>query len=79
MTDIIQRLRLVDPNQVLLAPPPNDTSYLNVGIICHEAATEIERLRAEIKRLNAQGLEDVFAEMGETLVKWREINGKREP
>ena len=48
MTDIVQRLRLVDPNQVLLAPPPHDTSYLQVGLLCHEAAAEIERLRAEV-------------------------------
>ena len=48
MTDIVQRLRLVDPDQVLLGPPPNDTSYLQVGVICHEAAAEIERLRAAV-------------------------------
>ena len=48
MTDIVQRLRLVDPNQVLLGAPPNDTYYLSVGAICHEAAAEIERLRAEV-------------------------------
>lgn len=51
MTDIVWRLRLVDPNQVLLGPPPHDTSYLQAGLICHEAAAEIERLRAENKRL----------------------------
>ena len=51
MTDIVQKLRQVDPNQVLLAPPPHDTSYLQVGLICHEAAAEIERLRAECDRL----------------------------
>lgn len=50
MTDIVQRLRLVDPNQVLLAPPPHDTSYLQVGLLCHEAAAEIERLRADAER-----------------------------
>ncbi len=47
MTDIVQKLRLIDPNQVLLMEPPHDTSYLQAGLICHEAATEIERLRAE--------------------------------
>ena len=50
MTDIVQRLRLVDPNQVLLAPPPHDTSYLQAGLICHEAAAEIERLRVDAER-----------------------------
>lgn len=49
MTDIVQRLRLIDPNQVLLAAPPHDTSYLQAGLICHEAATEIERLRRALK------------------------------
>jgi hypothetical protein len=48
MSDIVQKLRLVDSNQVLLAPPPHDTSYLQVGLLCHEAANEIERLRAEV-------------------------------
>lgn len=47
MTDIVQRLRLVDPNQVLLMEPPYDTRYLHAGLLCHEAANEIERLRAE--------------------------------
>ena len=52
MTDIVQRLRLVDPNQVLLAAPPHDTRYAQAGLICHEAAAEIERLRAECDRLS---------------------------
>lgn len=51
MTDIVQRLRLVDPNQVLLMEPPYDTRYLHAGLICHEAAAEIQRLRAECDRL----------------------------
>ena len=50
MTDIIQRLRLVGVNQVLLGAPPNDVAYLNVGAVCHEAATEIERLREDSER-----------------------------
>ena len=48
MTDIVQRLRLIDPNQVLLMEPPHDTRYVHAGLICHEAATEIERLRDEV-------------------------------
>ena len=48
MTDIVQKLRRVDPNQALLAAPPHDTSYLQVGLLCHEAAAEIERLRVEV-------------------------------
>ena len=48
MTDIVQRLRLVDPNQVLLMEPPYDARYLHAGLICHEAAAEIERLRVEV-------------------------------
>lgn len=48
MTDIVQKLRLVDPTSVLLAAPPHDTSYVQVGLVCHEAAAEIERLRAEV-------------------------------
>ena len=51
MTDIVQRLRLIDPNQVLLMEPPHDTRYVHAGLICHEAAAEIERLRAECDRL----------------------------
>ena len=47
MTDIVFRLRMVDPNQVLLMEPPFDTRYLHAGLLCHEAANEIERLRAE--------------------------------
>jgi hypothetical protein len=47
MTDIVHRLRLIDPNQVLLMEPPHDTRYAHAGLICHEAAAEIERLRAE--------------------------------
>lgn len=54
MTDIVQRLRLVDPNQVLLAPPPLDTAYLQVGLICHEAAAEIERLRNDLSNIKFQ-------------------------
>lgn len=50
MTDIVQKLRRVDPNQALLAAPPHDTSYLQVGLLCHEAANEIERLRADAER-----------------------------
>ena len=45
MTDIVQKLRLIDPNQVLLMEPPHDTRYAHAGLICHEAAAEIERLR----------------------------------
>ena len=45
MTDIVYRLRLVDPNQVLLMEPPYDTRYAHAGLICHEAAAEIEQLR----------------------------------
>lgn len=52
MTDIVQRLRLVDPNQMLLAPPPRDTSYLQAGLICREAAAEIERLRNTLHRIS---------------------------
>lgn len=51
MTDIVFRLRMVDPNQVLLMEPPFDTRYLHAGLLCHQAASEIERLRAENKRL----------------------------
>ena len=54
MTDIVQKLRRVDPNQALLAPPPHDTSYLQVGLICHEAATEIERLRNDLSNIKFQ-------------------------
>ena len=54
MTDIVQKLRRVDPNQALLAAPPHDTSYLQVGLICHEAAAEIERLRAALQDIARQ-------------------------
>lgn len=50
MSDIVYRLRMVDPGQVLLMAPPFDTSYLHAGLLCHEAATEIERLRADAER-----------------------------
>ena len=54
MTDIVQKLRRVDPNQALLAAPPHDTSYLQVGLICHEAAAEIERLRNDLSNIKFQ-------------------------
>lgn len=54
MTDIVQKLRRVDPNQALLAPPPHDTAYLQVGLICHEAAAEIERLRGALQDIARQ-------------------------
>ena len=50
MTDIVQRLRLVDPNQVLLMEPPYDTRYVHAGLLCHEAANEIERLRVDAEQ-----------------------------
>lgn len=54
VSDIVQRLRLIDPNQVLLAAPPHDTSYLQVGLLCHEAAAEIERLRTYLHIIKFQ-------------------------
>ena len=54
MTDIVQRLRLIDPNQVLLMEPPHDTRYVHAGLICHEAATEIERLRNDLSNIKFQ-------------------------
>ena len=54
MTDIVQKLRRVDPHQVLLAAPPHDTSYLQAGLICHEAAAEIELLRNRLKNIRFQ-------------------------
>lgn len=50
MTDIVKKLRLIDPNQVLLMEPPHDTRYAHAGLICHEAAAEIERLRADAEQ-----------------------------
>ena len=54
MTDIVFRLRLVDPNQVLLMEPPYDTRYLHAGLLCHQAASEIERLRAALQDIARQ-------------------------
>jgi hypothetical protein len=70
MTDIVQRLRLIDPNQVLLAPPPHDTSYLQVGLLCHEAANEIERLRAD-----AEQWKDLATDAVSGLAYIREVHG----
>ena len=67
MTDIVQKLRLIDPNQVLLAAPPHDTSYLQAGLICHEAAAEIERLRGAVLAER-----EACAQIAETL--WGEPN-----
>jgi hypothetical protein len=50
MTDITERLRLrTDPSQMLMVYPARPAP----DMLCHEAADEIERLRAENKRLQA--------------------------
>lgn len=67
MTDIVWQLRLVDPNQVLLAAPPFDTSYLPAGLLCHEAANEIERLREEVQVLRLYGNKDCTAMADEAM------------
>ena len=67
MTDIVQKLRLVDPTSVLLAPPPHDTSYLQAGLICHEAAAEIERLRYHLRTItfSAELVRDYVAQLSD--------------
>jgi hypothetical protein len=48
--DIVARLRLrTDPSQMLMCYPPRPAP----DMLCCEAAAEIERLRAEDKRLRA--------------------------
>ena len=67
MTDIVQKLRLIDPNQVLLMEPPHDTRYVHAGLICHEAAAEIERLREEVRVLRLYGNKDCTAMADEAM------------
>jgi hypothetical protein len=48
MTDITERLRLRnDPSQMLMCYPPRPAP----DMLCYEAAAEIERLRAALKRI----------------------------